>query len=386
MPNIRIHLIILLLLTCGCAPKKAPLFIPKSPPIFQEHGTDSSLDIALNKHIQYLKTYPPQNTVDIANRSYSYAELLFSLQHFHFLYQRYAGAELNRRVTKDFTIYQAKGLNRSKTNNVLITGYFEPIFLGSPVPTNLFKYPLYAPPADLVSKKSAAGTLTGRVTESNSIIPYYTRKEIETEGVLAGYEIAYLQNPIDAFVLHVQGSGKLQFPDGEHHSFGYAGNNGHVYKSIGKLLVDEKKMSLEQTNMDSIRAYLTNHPEQQSRILHHNPRYIFFADKGNKAPVGSNGMELTAERSIAIDQTVLPWQTICFLQSTFPQAAEQGGTVFSSFMLPQDSGAAIKGPGRVDIFWGNGSRAKNIASHMKEEGKLYFLIKKGMGTPKAPTP
>lgn len=138
--------------------------------------------------------------------------------------------------------------------------------------------------------------------------------------------------------------------------------------------------------MDSIRDYLNKNPQEQSRILHHNPRFIFFTEKEDKAPIGSNGIALTAERSIAIDQQILPWQALCFIDTTLPTTGEQEGIIFSSFMLPQDSGAAIKGAGRVDIFWGNGKKAKNIASHMKEKGNVYFLIKKGLGKPSSPNP
>jgi len=385
MPSVKPYILLFALILSGCSTPKHSVFISDNIPDFKEKGTSTSLNPALTKHIKYLQNFPQETTVEIGEKIYSYAELVLSLKHFQTLQNNYTAEELSIKIQEDFNVYQARG-NNASSHNVFITGYFEPIFKGSSSPSDIFRYPIYTTPPDLITKKDSVGTKVFRQADTSSLLPYYTRKEIETQSVLQGYEAAYLKDPIDAFVLHVQGSGKLEYPDGSLHSFGYAANNGHNYKSIGRFLVDEGKMNLQETNMDSIRAYLNTHPKEQNSVLHHNPRYIFFTEKGNKAPVGSNGIELTAERSIAIDQEVLPWQTLYFLESTLPTIARQTPDNFSSFMLAQDSGAAIKGAGRVDVFWGNGEKAKDIASHMKERGRLYFLIKKGLGKPRIPTP
>ena len=193
-------------------------------------------------------------------------------------------------------------------------------------------------------------------------------------------ELVFLKDPFDAFILHIQGSGKIQFPDKSIRPIRFAGSNGHPYKSIGKLLVDEHAMTLEEVTVPAIRKYLQLHPDQQQRILHHNPRYIFFHWGDDVGPKGSFGQVLTPGRSIAIDSKVLPGGVLAYLQSRVPQIEQDGRVVgwnhIARFVFPQDSGEAIKGAGRVDIFWGSGQEAEFAANHMKEMGKLYFLVKK----------
>ena len=242
---------------------------------------------------------------------------------------------------------------------MLVTGYYEPIFEGSL--NQIFPYltPIYSPPDSLVTiiETNKKNKRVGRYNEQNEFVDYWSRAEIETQGLIKGYELAYLKDPFDAFLLHVQGSGKIQLPDKSIKSVRFAASNGLGYNSIGKLLVDENIMTLEEVNIPAIRSFLQQHPEQQRRILHHNPRYIFFNwGKGNAGPVGSSGEVLTPGRSIAMDTASLPGGSMAYLMTRKPVIDKTGSisgwTQVNLFVFPQDSGAAIKGTGRVDLFFG----------------------------------
>ena len=207
---------------------------------------------------------------------------------------------------------------------------------------------------------------------------FWSREEIENENLLAGSELVYLRDPFDAYLLQVQGSGKVRLPDGTIRAIRFGGHNGHGYKSIGKLLVDEGKMTLEEASVPAIRSYLAANPDEIERILHYNPRYIFFKWGDDASPQGSTHVSLTPGRSIAIDRAVLPAPVIAYLVTEKPRIDIDGTLLdwepLRRFVLPQDSGAAIKGPGRADLFLGSGRFAELNAGQMKQPGKLYFLI------------
>jgi len=265
---------------------------------------------------------------------------------------------------------------------MLVTGYYEPVFEGSLTRQDPYLTPLYSPPSSLITFTGKNGEIqVGRYNLDQQLVAFWSRQEIETtRELMQGNELAFLKDPFDAFLLHVQGSGKIQFPDNSIRAVHYAGSNGLEYKSIGKLLVDENAMSLEEVTVPAIRTYLQNHQDQLQRILHSNPRYIFFNWGDNLGPKGSSGEILTPGRSIALDSTALPGGSLGYLVSRVPQIGENGQIAgwrsLSRFVFPQDSGAAIKGTGRVDVFFGHGKDAEFAANHMKEDGKLYFLVKR----------
>ncbi len=204
--------------------------------------------------------------------------------------------------------------------------------------------------------------------------------EIDRDNPLAGSELVYLRDPFDAFLLQVQGSGRIRLADGSVKSVRFAGHNGQEYNSIGKLLVDEGKLSRKEVSIPAIRRYLSEHPGERKRILDHNPRVVFFTwgDEGN--PQGSLGQELTPGRSVAIDNHTLPTALFGYLASRKPVVDSDGSILcwkpLTRFVLPQDSGAAIRGAGRVDLFLGSGTYARTTAGHMQEPGTLYFLLAK----------
>ncbi|MBU0961152.1 MAG: MltA domain-containing protein, partial [Proteobacteria bacterium] len=202
---------------------------------------------------------------------------------------------------------------------------------------------------------------------------------IEKNNLAAGNELVYLNDPVDNFILHVQGSGKIQLQDGSIRSIHYSTSNGLEYFSIGKLLVDQGKMTLQEASIPSIRDYLRTHPDEQEAILHHNSKFIFFRWEQSGDPIGSLGEPLTPGRSIAIDRAMLPHATLAFLVSRKPVLNDAGEidtwVPLHRFVFPQDTGSAIQGTGRADLFWGSGNYAKQAAGNMKEAGALYFLVK-----------
>lgn len=358
-------------------------------PAFADDMDRASLIECTRHHLSFLKKQSSEKQFCIGTETYSNSWLLNSLELFlEKLEQNPSPEDLKRFLLDNYLIFQAGGRDDKGPRQMLVTGYYEPIFKGSRTRQPPFLTPIYSPPPSLITIPVAdKEPLIGRYGPDNQLVAYWSRKEIETSSeLLKGNELAFLEDPFDAFLLQVQGSGKIHFPNDSIRSIHFAASNGHKYASIGKLLVEEKAMTLEAVTIPAIRAYLQQHPDQQQRILHSNPRYIFFNWGDDSGPVGSSGEVLTPGRSIAIDGTSLPEGAIGYLVSRTPIACDNGQIAgwkpLTRFVFPQDSGAAIKGTGRVDIFFGNGINGEFAANHMKEEGKLYFLIKKPPITPK----
>lgn len=371
----------------SCTISQAPLSLARDIPRFIDDGHPDSLLSALHHQKEVLGNQDPTRLYVVSDMQFSGARLADSLDAFIAIMEMDLSTDQRDRIIKErFDIYQAAGRSQSTAGEMLVTGYYEPLFAGSLKKEAPFLYPLYAVPEDLISQRLRDGkTMVGRIApeKGDTFTPYWTRAEIDGSDILQGYELVYLKNRFDAFLLHVQGSGKIQLNNGEIRSIRYRGNNGHPYSSIGKLLVDEKKLSLEETNIETIRSYLETAPEELDRVLNHNRRYIFFAWGDTDSPRGSSNAPLTPERSIAIDQNVLPMRTVAYLQTERPVMDSSGKIShwepMRRFVVPQDTGAAIKGSGRVDLFWGSGDYAEKAAGAMKHRGKLYFLIKKDEG-------
>jgi membrane-bound lytic murein transglycosylase A len=220
--------------------------------------------------------------------------------------------------------------------------------------------------------------LRGRL-EGRRVVPYYSRAEIE-RGIapVVGKEIVWVDDPIEAFFLQIQGSGRVRLPTGEMLRIGYADQNGHPYASIGRYLVDQGELPLEQASMQGIQAWARANPARVVELLNQNPSYVFFRmDMGPS--LGNIGVPLTPGRSIATDSKLFPRGALAII-STLKPVIENGAIMewvpFTRFVLNQDAGGAIKGPGRVDLFWGRGPEAEVAAGYMQQEGELYFLIRK----------
>ncbi len=268
------------------------------------------------------------------------------------------------------------------SSGLLVTGYYEPELPASRRRSERFRSPLYRTPNDLVDvdlspwcPACAGRVVQGRV-QDGKLIPYYSRAEIEA-GALAdrGYEIAWLDDPVEAFFLHVQGSARLRFDDGVHMEISYSSSNGLPYTSLGRLLVEQGKMSPDTVSLQGLKEYLRAHPDEQPALMAANRRYIFFRTVA-AGPIGSLGVPLTAGRSLAADAAVYPPGTLAFLRIV-PRDGDltnSAQAAVSRLALIQDTGAAVAGPQRVDVFWGTGGTAEAIAGDMRNPGELYLVL------------
>ena len=262
----------------------------------------------------------------------------------------------------------------------LFTGYYEPTLAGSRERSDRYRWPLYRRPPELVEldlgefrQRLSGETILGHVREG-AFVPYWERKEIDAGNLEGrGLELVWVDDSVDAFFLHIQGSGRVELEDSSVMRVGYDGQNGHAYTAIGRELVQRGAMSLEQVSMQSIRTWLHNNPRQRSQILHTNPSYIFFRELTGPGPIGSLGAPLTPQRSLAVDREVLPLGAPVWVTTTAPtvDGSEQS---FERLMSAQDTGGAIRGAQRGDVFWGPGEEAAEIAGRMKHPGRLWVLL------------
>jgi membrane-bound lytic murein transglycosylase A len=293
--------------------------------------------------------------------------------------------QLNSAIRKLFRVYHVPGPRNN--GKILFTGYFEPVYEGNTFPDSTFKYPIYRKPDNLLqvdlslfSNKFKGEKIVARI-DGRKVLPYYSRYHIDVEKVLKGQglEIAWLRDPLDVAFLHIQGSGRLRLPDGKTLSVGYGASNGRPYRSIGRYLLDKGLMKREEMSMQGIRRYLSNHREIINEVLNHNPSYVFFRTLEN-GPLGNLSVPITPGRSLALDARLFPKGALAYILSQKPILNDRGEITgwkkFSRFVLNQDTGGAIKGTGRADLYWGSGPYAEAAAGHMKHEGKLYILIKK----------
>ena len=286
-----------------------------------------------------------------------------------------------------FTPYEAR--NNAQVQG-LFTGYFEPELRGALRADGRYSVPLYRRPQDLVSvdlglfrPEFAGERIAGRVA-GGVLEPYATRTEIDT-GALAeqGLELAWVDDPIDAFFLHIQGSGRIAFKDGTARRVAYAATNGHNYFAIGRRLVALGAFSPEEVSMPTIRGWLEANPDKAPEIMHENASYVFFRWLGDgqaaEGPVGAQGVTLTTGRSLAVDRRFVPLSLPIWLESAAPDPdpAEEDRPL-RRLMVAQDTGGAIRGPVRGDVYWGTGDEAGSVAGRMKHQGRYWLLLPRGL--------
>jgi membrane-bound lytic murein transglycosylase A len=257
----------------------------------------------------------------------------------------------------------------------LFTGYFEPELLGARQPGGAFQTPILKRPPDLVSvdlglfRPDWRGERTAGRVAAGTLRPYATRGQIEA-GALAAQHLAFLwvDDPIAAFILQVQGSGRIRLPDGSLVRIGYDGQNGWPYVAIGKLLVERGAMEVADVSLASIEAWLRAHPTQAPALMNENRSYVFFRELQGDGPIGAEGVVLTAGRSLAVDPSFLPLGVPLWVD------AAQGATVLKRLMVAQDTGGAIRGPVRGDVFFGFGAAAEASAGTLRAEGGYWLLL------------
>jgi membrane-bound lytic murein transglycosylase A len=269
----------------------------------------------------------------------------------------------------------------------LFTGYYEPLLHGSRRFGGAYTVPLYRLPDDLVrvdlarfNPELAGYAIYGRV-HGRQFEPYHSRADIET-GALAnrGLELLWVDDPIDKFFLQIQGSGQVQLDDGSLIRVGYAGQNGHPYRAIGRDLIEIGALTREQVSLPAIKGWLETHPSDAPYIMARNRSYIFFEERPelrpDEGPLGAQGVSLTAGRSLAVDRRYIPFGVPIWLDTTAPWP--EGTDTLRRLMVAQDTGGAIKGVVRGDVFWGAGARAEAIAGHMKSRGRYAVLLPKAL--------
>jgi membrane-bound lytic murein transglycosylase A len=269
----------------------------------------------------------------------------------------------------------------------LFTGYYEPLLRGSRRPHGRYRTPLYGKPKDLVvadlelfGKRWAGQRLTGRIRDGK-FVPYPTRAEISRFGLAEAKPILYVDDPLDAFFLHVQGSGRVVLGDGKMLRVVYAGQNGHTYTAIGKVLLERGALSRDEVSMQTIRTWLMANPEVMQEVMDANASYVFFEEReiGDPAlgPPGAEGVALTPEASLAVDRKFHALGVPVWVETVVPKPNPLNGErSFRQLLIAQDTGGAIRGAARGDIFWGFGEHAEEIAGRMKSRGRMAVLVPK----------
>lgn len=271
----------------------------------------------------------------------------------------------------------------------IFTGYFEAELDGARAPSPRYPVPLYRRPADLLSANlgSFADDLAGRTifgrVEGDRFVPYASRAEIDG-GALAGckLELLWLADPVDAFILHVQGSGRIRLAEGGTTRVGFAAANGHSFFAIGRALVERGALPKGKASMQEIRAWLKAHPEEAQAVMQMNRRYIFFREIEGEGPIGAEGVALTPGRSLAVDTALLPLGAPVWLDTHWPAEPNRP---LRRLMVAQDTGAAIRGAVRGDFFWGTGEAALAEAGRMKSAGRYWLLLPKPVAARIKPT-
>lgn len=327
----------------------------------------AALIASIDHSLGYLQTPAASEAYrDYRVPGFSLERVRRSLERFRQLVLTARSAEgLQAAVLQEFDLYESIGADGNGT--VSFTGYFQPIHTASRTPTAEFRYPLYRLPPDFKQWPT----------------PHPTRAELEgVDGQgekLRGLEIAWLRDRLEAYLVQVQGSARLQLTDGTTLSVGYAGRTDYPYVSIGRELVNAGKIAEADLTLDAVIAYFRQHPDELNRYLPRNNRFIFFKETTGTPATGSLRVPVTAERSIATDKTLMPPGALAIIQTQLPQTDSQGNVAsipVSRFVLDQDTGGAIRGAGRVDLFMGTGAAAGNRAGLINDTGRLYYLLLK----------
>ena len=359
-------------------------------PDFEDTLYGSDLDQALKQSLVFYGKIPGDRMFKLGDHTYSAAHMKRSLEYFlEFIQTKPSSDAVTRFVRNYYDVFQSRG--RDHKNEVLFTGYYEPSLRGS-LTRDEKKYPvpLYSLPRDLLrvdlsrfsSKYNKDAVLIARVTPDNQVVPYFTRAEINgrSDFHFLAPPVAWVSSITDRFFLEIQGSGRVELDNGDILRVHYDGKNGHAYHSIGRYLIEQGEIPKEEMSMQAIRTWLKAHPQRIKEVFHHNESFVFFR-KEDGGPFGSIGVPLTPLRSIATDRSVFPRGALCFLETSMPTMDTQGTSTeqfrpVSGFVLNQDTGGAIKGSGRVDLFCGHGPWAEHAAGHMNHIGHIYVLVLK----------
>ncbi|MCX7982016.1 MAG: MltA domain-containing protein [Syntrophales bacterium] len=369
----------------GCAPRMAYLPHPsgeEEKAVMVDDMDLRSLEEAIERSLRFFQTRGEQREYCFRDRCHRGREFIVALGNMKGILAK-AGepwSEKEKAITEIFDFIPV-------SDNLIVTGYFEPILEGSLTKDERFRYPIYRPPEDIVivrlgkfNRKYGNDVLVGRLAK-NEVVPFFSRKEIDVDKVLArrGLEIAWVDEPVELFFLHLQGSGKIRLRDGSFINVSYAQRNGRPYRSIATYMVEKGYVKSTETSHRHIKAFLKANPHLRDEILSYNESYIFFREV-EEGPVGALGVTLVSGRSVALDGDVYPPGAPLILKSRRPVRFEEDRpTMWESFtrlVFHHDGGTAIKGPHRLDLFCGTGPQKELEAGSLKEPGKLILLLPK----------
>ncbi len=359
------------------------------PPAIRDDLDVDSLRQAIQRSVEFLAKLPQDQIVGERPRKITVQQIKESLLSFVELLDLWGRpAKMAEAIRSRFDILPSAPDPAER--ELLVTGYYQPVIEGSLTETAAYRFPIYRKPDDLIEAgrggfapqlrgEKIVGQLVG-----NRLVPYFSRYEIDALGRLKGkgYEIAWVKDPVELFFLHVQGSGIIRLEDGRMLQVNYAATNGRAYTSIGKTLIDSGKIPEQELSAARLRRFLREHSQERDALFARNERYVFFRFV-ESGPLGSLEVPLTPGRSVATDPSYFPKGALAFLVSHRPILDAAGNLVgwqpFSRFVLSQDAGGAIRGPGRLDLYFGSGAAAGEAAGFMKSSGRLYFLLKKKVG-------
>jgi peptidoglycan lytic transglycosylase A len=381
----------------GCGGVKEPVEIEQKPlkklsvrnyPQFFDSRSFDGLARSIEQSLVYFNRVP-------LSRRYAYGTEMFDAGHMIRTLERFQALladnlsieELNARIKEEFIVYKSAG---GDAGDVLFTGYYEPTYKGSLEQDSTYAFPVYSTPVDLLQIDLALFSdqykghkrLTARVNpDTRRVVPYYSREQINniSDFLDRADPVVWLESRVDRFFLEIQGSGRVTLEQGGQLRIHYAGSNGNAYRSVGRYLIEKNEIAKEDMSMQAIRHWLEQNPHRMDEVLHYNESFVFFKTEDG-GPYGSINVEVTPLRSIATDQRIFPNGALCFAQAALPdpellEPLEQWGST-ALFVLNQDTGGAIRGPGRADLFCGNGPYAEFTAGHMNTRGQLYFLVLK----------
>jgi membrane-bound lytic murein transglycosylase A len=374
---------------CGRRPPVAPPEVPvlvEVPdgqwPALADDMDVGSLAAACQESVAYLDALDPDRVLRFGSVDRTAAEMAAGVRRACAVLTTETDPEIRRRaLARDLQMYRSSG--RDGEGEVLVTGYFEPLLEARREPQPPFVYPVHGVPDDLLvvdwrgfgladPGRRLRGRLAGR-----TVVPYADREGIEWEGGLPAETpvFGWVADRVELFFLHVQGSGTLEFVDGERIRVGYADTNGHPYESIGRLLIDEGAVPESDMSMQAIAAWLADHPDQVRRVMSANPSYVFFRPlDAAGGPLGCYGRPLVAGRSIATDRRLFPAPVVAWVRGHLPGPTDGDMAPLRRFVFNHDTGGAIRGPGRVDLYWGFGDEAGDRAGRTKHLGELYLLL------------
>jgi membrane-bound lytic murein transglycosylase A len=332
----------------------------------------ADLRTAIDRSLNYLRKPSSRQFFPLGDITHTRA--VTSLKAFaEMMDSRLTPRSMNEAIRAKFDVYMSVGCDDVGT--VLFTGYYTPIFDGSMTRTERFQYPLYKTPKDLV--KGPDGETLGQRGAGGVLTQYPSRAIIESTKMLAGTELAWLSDPFEVYIAHVQGSAKIRLPEGKLVTVGYAANNGHDYQSISKELVNDGRIRTNQLSLAAMIDYFKNNPALVDMYVWRNPRFVFFKIQEGE-PRGSLNEQVIPLRTIATDKSIFPRGCLTFISTRLPR--QTGGTVsnqfYSGFALDQDTGGAIRAPGRCDVYMGIGDEAGKLAGQTYQEGRLYYLFLK----------